>query len=134
MKELFKKVREELKAHYVPLVADERNNTRNYSGTGEGCCVWGAICRVGPASYTDRDLMLQKLDTIALKMFPELKGKQTLRSQSEPLKSFPGGSQDLGHGEDFPDRFDPFPAVYVNNHLGKEAILKVVSRAIKNSK
>jgi hypothetical protein len=128
MKELLQAVRRELEAHYVPLVLDERQDARNYSGTGEGCCVMGALRRV--TRRVDWGTIIDIRGAIrasAGELFKELEGTQRHRSLALPLGVTPG---DYDGSKCSIDDFSIDPATYVNNHLGKEAILSVIDHAI----
>ena len=131
MKEVLKAIRDELKKHYVPLVRDERNSARNYSGTGEGCCIIGAIDRC-TSDFSIASEVHDILDRTAERMFPELEGASTLRSESKPAKEL--GVTNFRREYGGTDNFNYDPIIYVNNHCGKDAILSVVRRAIRNTK
>lgn len=123
MKHLLQKLRAEMEAHYVPLVLDERDGYRNYSRTGQGCCVQGGCHRVAPRDVTN---MMEALDDAARELFPELEGKIAQRRDAVPNGKLARGFDKTGT-----DHFDYTPAVYINNHLGKEAVLRLIDRAIE---
>ena len=119
--EMLQCVRKELEAHYVPLVYDERDGYRNYSGTGEGCCVLGALGRCHAME------LRRSLDKLAVKLHEELIGVSRQR-----LLAIPSGATPLGLSDkEGSDSFNENPALYVNNHLGKAAILAVIDEAIR---
>ena len=126
MKEALQAVRAELEKHYVPLVLDERKDTlRNYSGTGEGCCVQGAVYRTNTSTYDYK--IMDVLHNSARELFPGLHGATRHRSLSVP------DGREVDGTDNWEDCFNMFPAVYVNNHLGKEAILRVIDHAIEQA-
>lgn len=104
-----KKARAILADHYVPWITDD--------GKG-GHCAAGALSVAfdkeiyGKVPYPAQTVITET----ARALHPELAGMVARR---------PSDSSFVGH-----DSFDEWPFVYVNNHLGKEAILRVFDVAI----
>lgn len=122
-------VRNEIEKHWVPLVLDERESNRNYSGTGEGCCVDGAIYRCNKNYVITSYEIHEVLDAAAIELHPELEGKVFKRIDAVPA----GIDRNTlnYHDENGTDNFDSSPRVVVNNHLGKTATLLMVKTAIE---
>lgn len=98
-----------LAEHYVPWTTDD--------GRGGHCqlgCLWEAWSW-NPClkQFTEPNGCVERA---ARALHPELAGCSMERSD--------------GLGRECFDHFDQFPAVYVNNQLGKEAILRVYDAAI----
>ncbi len=99
---ILQETRKLLEVCYVPWTTDNGNGGR---------CVLGCV-RV--ASELARcEASMQPLDRSAIRLHPELIGKVAIH-----------------HGNMSPYSFDAWPAIYINNQLGKAAILDVVDDAI----
>jgi hypothetical protein len=110
--EILRNARPILVTSYVPFIADDRQG---------GHCVAGCVSKgAGHISGNWPDMtVLRFLDAHARALHPECAGAVLPRPERytwEGCVSF--------------DKFDSFPAIFVNNHLGKEAVLQVVDSAI----
>lgn len=90
----------------------------------------GGHCAAGSVLHKADDMphyltVMDKLNAVAKQLHPELTG------QSAPRKDPLGIYNPLAGAVQFSrDYFDSHPVVYVNNHLGKEAVLAVFDAAI----
>lgn len=104
MLERLKAARALLATAYVPWTTDD--------GRG-GHCQWGCLQQVGVRSLYSPEH--KQIEEACRALFPELRG----RSARRPL----AGICEL-------EKFDEAPAIFVNNHVGKEAILRAYDAAI----
>ena len=110
--ELLKETRALLDAKFTKWRACEviAGETR-YCHIGAVEHVCGAVHKVPWEQYAD---VIDAIDNACRALHPELRG------QSRPR----------GHGDTWEDHFDSTPGVFVNNQLGKEAILAAYDHAI----
>lgn len=111
--ETIKSARVWLAKHYVPWTREDAN--------GDGCQLGALHHAMGrPTCRYEANLIVDRFEKdhiapVARRMHPELTGQKRPR--------LPGGFYTL-------DDFEYSPAVFVNNQLGKEAILAVYEEAI----
>lgn len=105
MLERLKAARALLATAYVPWTRSD--------GHG-GHCQLGCLAKAGVLGDVQESPEHLKVADICRALFPELRGATARR---------------LANGM-YKEAFDDFPAVYVNNHLGKEAILRAYDAAI----
>lgn len=131
--QVLRAARQELATHHVPLVFDERlhrTEVRNYSGTGQGCCINGAVTRAQCKSrFDDRSAYIVSIVSASCReLYPGWRGAKLKRLgavDGELIKAF-----NYYWDREMWDWFDHAPALFVNNHLGKSAILAAMDHAI----
>ncbi len=117
--ELLQQARDLLRETYVPWTSDDKKGGHCHIG----CliAVYAKVNNVMPWVLSGVGGLDKVVDDVARRMYPDLTGARALRK----VKSKHGTVHDF---------FDIWPAVYVNNQLGKEAILGVYDEAIRSLK